>query len=47
MREESVRLYAKEHSRHSKAADLKLENNGSKDEGVKKLVDLINSLSRK
>ena len=41
MREESVKLYAQELSRYEALADLTLDNNGSEDIGVEKLIALI------
>ena len=45
MQEETVKLYAKELYRYEALTDVILENNGSEEEGVEKLVALINSLS--
>ena len=45
MQEETVKLYAKELYRYKALTDVILENNGSEEEGVEKLVALINSLS--
>jgi len=44
MREEAVRLYAKNLSKYREAALLMLDNNGSEDEGVEKLSFLIEKL---
>ena len=43
MQEEAVKLYAKECHQYEALANLTLENNGSEDEGVNKLVTLISS----
>ena len=42
VRERTVKLYAKEIAQYEALANLTLENNGSEDEGVEKLIALIN-----
>ena len=42
MQENAVKLYFKEYRQYKAIADLSLDNNGSEDEGVQKLVMLIN-----
>lgn len=42
MREEAVELYAEEISQYEDLADLILDNDGTEDEGVEKLITLIN-----
>lgn len=42
MREESVKLYAKELSQYEALANLAIDNNGSEDTGLEKLVALLN-----
>jgi len=44
MREESVKLYAQEISQYEALADLTLENNGTEDEGLEKLITLLNCI---
>jgi len=41
MQKEAVRLYAEESSRYEALADLTLENNGTEEEGLEKLLVLI------
>jgi len=41
MRERAVELYAQEISQYNALADVMLENNGSEDAGVEKLITLI------
>jgi len=41
MREKSVKLYAQELSQYEELADLTLENDGSEDDGLEKLIALI------
>ena len=43
MREETVKIYAKEITRYEGLANLTLENNGSEDEGLERLMELIRS----
>jgi len=42
MQKTAVELYMKEYSQYKAIADLSLDNNGSEDEGVQKLIMLIN-----
>jgi len=42
MQENAVKLYFKEYRQYKAIADLSMDNNGSEDEGVQKLVMLIN-----
>jgi len=41
MQEEAIRLYAKESSQYEALADLSLENDGTEDEGLEKLLKLM------
>ena len=41
MQEEAIKLYAEESIKYEALANLTLENNGSKDEGLEKLIELI------
>ena len=41
MEEEAIRLYAKESSQYEALADLSFENDGTEDEGLEKLLKLI------
>jgi shikimate kinase len=41
MQEEAIRLYAKEYSQYEALADLSFENNDTEDEGLEKLLKLI------
>lgn len=43
--EENVRIYSCELSQYEALSDITMENNGSENEGVEKLVTLINSFS--
>jgi shikimate kinase len=43
MQNETVKLYAKEYHQYEAVADITMENNGSEDEGVEKLLTLIES----
>jgi len=46
MQEKAVKLYAQELSQYEALADLTLENDDSEDEGVEKLINIINSISQ-
>ena len=41
MQEEAIRLYAKEYTQYEALSDLSFENNGTEDEGLEKLLKLI------
>jgi shikimate kinase len=41
MEEEAIRLYAKEHPHYEALANLTLENNGTADEGLEQLLNLL------
>ena len=43
MQEENIKIYAKEITRYEALANLTLENNGSEDEGLERLIELIRS----
>jgi shikimate kinase len=42
--EETIRLYMEDYSEYEVLADLTLENNGTEDEGLEKLVNMLSSL---
>ena len=45
MQEEAIRLYAKECSQYEALADLSFENDGTEDEGLEKLLKLLENSS--
>ena len=45
MQAEAIKIYAQEYLEYETLADLTLENNGSEDEGLEKLIALINKHS--
>jgi shikimate kinase len=47
MSKESIWLYAQERSSYEALADLSLENNGTEEEGLEKLLALIKSVTEK
>jgi len=44
MEEEAIKSYAQEYSKYEALADLSLENDGTEDEGLERLLELINTL---
>ena len=44
MQEEAIKLYAEEHSQYEALADLPLENDGTEDEGLEKLLKLLENI---
>jgi shikimate kinase len=44
MQEEAIKLYAEEHSQYEALADLPLENDGTEDEGLEKLLNLLENI---
>ena len=47
MQENAIKLYMEEYPKYEAIADLSFENNGSEDEGVQKLVMMINMCEEK
>jgi hypothetical protein len=44
VQKESIDLYMEEYSQYEKVSDLSLENNGTEDEGLEKLLNLLASI---
>ena len=47
MQKDVIKLYMEEYSKYEAIADLSFENNGSEDEGARKLVMMINMCEEK